>query len=122
MADQAKGAQIPKVALSSTFDHWQDMIRVPQRLAREPRKAPFGKKLLPVCTTGSPELPISSAGVGPADRADAAVPTQNLLAEIAGVGAELPFMDTPIRAECESACGDFQTAPAAESAAVWSFR
>jgi len=72
--------------------------------------------------TCAPQFPISGSSVGPADRANATVPLQNLLAKIARVAAEAPFVHAPIRTECEASCGDFQAAPTAERPAIVSLR
>ena len=122
MADKTQRAQVLKVALSSTFNHGQDMIRVPQRLAREPLEPPFSEKAQPVGPTRATQLRVGCASVDSADRADAPVPLKNLLAKVARVGAEAPFVDTPIRAECKTPRRDFESTPAAEGPAVAPFR
>lgn len=96
MAEQAQGAQILKIALSSPFRHRQDMIGIPEGLARELLEPPSGQKFLPVSPTRAPQLPVRRAGVDPADRANTPVALQNFLAKITGVAAEAPFVDTPI--------------------------
>jgi hypothetical protein len=118
VAEKAQGTQILKVALSSAFHHGQDMIGIPESLAREPLEPPSGQKPLPMCATRAPQFPVGSAGVDPADRANAPVPLQNLLAKITGVGTEAPFVDTPIRTERKAPHWDFQATPTAERPAV----
>ena len=81
MAEKTQGTQVLQVALSAAFDDGQDMIGVPQTLPVQPLEPPFGEKPQPVGTTGAPQLSIRSAGVNSADRADAPVPPQNLLAQ-----------------------------------------
>ncbi len=50
-----------------------------------------------------------------ADGADAAVAGEDLVAEVAGVGAETPLVDAVVAAEGAAAFGeDFEIAPAAE--------
>src|SRR5579862_9409855 len=114
MAQKTQSAQILKVALPSALRHGQDMVGVPEGLAREPFESPFREKPEPVCPSRAPQLCISSAGIDTADRANAVVPQQNLLAQITRVGAEAPFVHAPIRTERETPCRDFQGAPAAE--------
>jgi len=66
-------------------------------------------------TTGSFEGVISGDGVDAADGADAAVAGEDLVAEIAGVGAETPLVDAVVAAEGAAAFGeDLEFAPAAE--------
>jgi hypothetical protein len=122
MAEQAQGAQVLQVALAPSFHYRKNMIGVPQRLARESRKSPLREKPLPVGSARAPQLPIGGAGVDAANRANAAVPQQNLLAQVPGVGAEAPFVHTPIRTEGEAPRGDFQATPAAQRAAIRPFR
>jgi hypothetical protein len=122
MAEQAQGTQVLQVALSPAFHYRKNVIGVPERLARKPCESPLGEKPLPVGPARAPQLPIGGAGVDAADRAKSAVPQQNLLAKVPGVGAEAPFVDTPIRTEGKAPRWDFQTAPAAERAAIRPFR
>jgi adenylate cyclase len=70
----------------------------------------------------APQFPICSPGVDRADRANTAVPRQNLVAKIAGIGAQPPFVYAKIRAEGKAPRGDFQCTPAAERPAVFSLR
>lgn len=122
MAKNTESAQILKVALPPAFYNWQNMIGIPQRFALEPLEAPLREQLQPGGTARPAQLPISGASVDSAKRADAAVPDQNLLAKIPRVGAEAPFIYTPIRTECETALRNFETTPAAEVPAIRSLR
>jgi hypothetical protein len=74
-----------------------------------------------VNAAGALQVQISGAAVDTTNRADAAIPREYLLAQIAGVRAKAPLVDTPIRAESESAGGDLEIAPAAEGTAVPAF-
>jgi hypothetical protein len=56
-----------------------------------------------------------------ASSANAAIPFEHAFTEMTGIGAELPFFDAPIGAECEPARRNFEAAPAAEAAAVGTF-
>ena len=65
--------------------------------------------------TGSLEGVVGGDGVDVADGADAAVAGEDLVAEVAGVGAETPLMDAVVGAEGAAAFGeDLEIAPAAE--------
>jgi hypothetical protein len=121
VAEKTQGSQILKVAFSSAFYDGQNMISIPESLAREPLEPPFGEKPLPMGPTRAPQFPIGSAGVGSAYRANAPVPPQNLLAQVTGVGTEAPFVHTPIRTEREAPRWDFQATPTAEGPAVRPF-
>jgi hypothetical protein len=67
------------------------------------------------------QVKISRPAIDPADRTDALVAREYLLAQITGVRAKPPLMDTPIRAERESARRDLKVTPAAESPAILPF-
>ena len=65
--------------------------------------------------SGSFECVVGSDGVDVADGADAVIAGKDLVAEVAGVGAETPLVDTVVTAEGAAAFGeDFEIAPAAE--------
>src|SRR5579864_6533109 len=49
------------------------------------------------------------------------VALQHFLADIAGIGAQAPFVHAPVRAKSEPAFGDLKIAPAAQITAVRSF-
>ena len=69
--------------------------------------------------SGSLEGIVSGDGVDAADGADAAVAGEDLIAEVAGVGAETPLVDAVVAAEGAAAPGeDFQIAPAAEGKVI----
>jgi hypothetical protein len=62
---------------------------------------------------------IGGDGVDVADGADTAVAGEDLVAEVAGVGAEAPLVDAVVGAEGAAAFGDdFEIAPAAEGEIV----
>ena len=70
---------------------------------------------------GSFECRIDGDGIGLAEVADATVAGEDLVAEVAGVGAEAPLMDAEVGTEGSAAFGeDFELAPAAEGQAVGS--
>jgi hypothetical protein len=69
--------------------------------------------------SGSLECVVGGDGVYRADGADAAVAGEDLIAEVAGIGAETPLVDAVVRTEGAAAFGDdFEVAPAAEGEAV----
>ena len=72
---------------------------------------------------GSFEGVVSGDGVDLADSADAAVAGEDLVAEIAGVGAETPLVDAVVGAEGAAAFGDdFEFAPATEREVIGAAR
>ena len=114
--------RFPKIAFSPSFHNRQNVIGIPQRLAGEPLEPPFNEKAQPVGPTRAAQLRVGSASVDSADCANAPVPLHYLLAKVARVGAEAPFVNTPIRAECKAPRRDFEPTPAAEGPAVAPFR
>ena len=69
--------------------------------------------------SGSLEGVPGGDGVDVADGADAAVAGEDLVAEVAGIGAETPLVDAVVAAEGAASFGeDFEFAPAAEGQAV----
>jgi hypothetical protein len=71
---------------------------------------------------GSLEGIVGGDGVDVTDGADAMVASKNLVAEIAGVGAETPLVDAVVGAEGAAAFGeDFEFTPAAEGQVVGAF-
>jgi len=121
VADEAQGSEVGEIALAAAFRDRQNVIGVPQRSAIQTRETPAGEEFEAVRSTGPFQVNVGSAGINLAQRADAAVARQDLLAQIAGVGAKTPFVNAPIGTECETASGNFQVTPAAERAAVGSF-
>jgi hypothetical protein len=64
---------------------------------------------------GSLECIVGGDGVDRTDGADAVVAGEDLVAKIAGIGAETPLVDAIVAAEGSTAFGeDFELAPAAE--------
>jgi hypothetical protein len=70
-------------------------------------------------TAGSFEGVVGGDGVDRADGTDAVVAGEDLIAEIAEIGAETPLVDAVVAAEGAAAFGeDFKIAPAAEGEIV----
>jgi len=122
MTFQAQGADVFKVALTSTFHHWNDMVGIPQSLTEMAAQAPIQQSF----QAGGAAQPFDPAlgfqAIDPALRADAAVAFEDLFAEISGVAAQTPFFDTPGGAECPTAGRHLEITPAAQSAPVGSCR
>jgi hypothetical protein len=116
MAEEAEGAEVVEVALATAFGYGADVVGIPEAAADgdglhsvEAKAGGAGG------ASGSFEGVIGGDGVDGADSADAVVAGEDLVAEIAGVGAEAPLVDTVVAAEGAAAFGeDLQVAPAAE--------
>ncbi len=120
VAEEAEGAEVVEVALAAAFGDWTDVVGVPEA-------APGGDGFHAVeaeaggasRASGALEGVVGGDGVDGADGADAAVAGKDLVAEVAGVGAETPLVDAVVAAEGTAAFGqDFEFAPAAEGQIV----
>jgi hypothetical protein len=116
VAEEAEGAEIVEVALAAAFGYGTDVVGVPEGAADgdgahtvEAETGGSGR------ASGSLECCVGGDGVDVAAGADAAVASEDLVAEVAGVGAEAPLVDAVVAAEGAAAFGeDFEVAPAAE--------
>jgi len=124
VAGEAERAEVVEVALASAFRDGEDVVGVPEGAAAgdglhaiegEPRGAGW---------TSTPfEGVVDGDGIGLAESADAVVAGEDLVAEVAGIGAETPLVDAVVAAEGAAAFGeDFEIAPAAEGQVVRSER
>lgn len=120
MAHQTQSSNIGEVALSAAFGDRQNVIGVPQSPAIQTRESPTCEEFEAMRSTGALQVEVRRAGIHLAERAYSAIAHQHLLAQIAGVGAKTPFVNTPIRTERETASGNFEVTPAAEGSAVGS--
>jgi hypothetical protein len=120
MAEQAERAEVVEVALAAAFGYGANVVGVPE--AASGGDGLHAIEMQPGCaggTTGSFERVVGGDGVDVTDGADAVVAFEDLVAEVAGVGAETPLMDTVVAAEGAAAAGeDLEVAPAAEGKAV----
>jgi hypothetical protein len=124
MAEETEGAEVVEVALTTAFGYGADVVGVPEAAAGgdgfhavETEAGGTGG------ATGSFERVVGGDGVDAADGADAAVAGEDLVAEVAGVGAETPLVDAVVAAEGAAAFReDFEIAPAAERKVVWAER
>ena len=115
MAEDAEGAEIVEVALTSAFGYWANVVGIPQAAAggdglhgieAETRDAGGA--------SGSLESVVYGDGIDLAYGADAAIAGEDLIAEVAGIGTEAPLVDAVVAAEGAAAlCEDFEVAPAA---------
>jgi hypothetical protein len=116
VAEQAEGAEVVEVALAATFGYRADVVGVPEAAASgdglhavEMETGGAGR------SAGSLECVVGGDGIDRTDGADAVVAGEDLVAKVAGIGAETPLVDAVIAAEGAAAFGeDFEVAPAAE--------
>ena len=112
MTGQAKGADVFEIALASAFGHRQDVVRVPQALAMDGFHSPVAEHNFSGGAAGAVEPAERLHSVDSAECAAAAVAREDLLAEVPGIGAQAPGVDTIIGTERAPAAGNFHGTPA----------
>jgi hypothetical protein len=121
VAEKAEGAEVVEVALAAAFGYGTDVVGVPEGAASgdgfhavEAEAGGSGG------AAGSFEGVVGGDGVDLTDGADAVIAGEDLVAEVAGVGAETPLVNAVVAAEGASALGDdLEFAPTAEGESVW---
>ena len=120
VTEQAKGSEVVEVALAAAFGYGADVIGVPEAAAGGDGLHAVETQAGDACgAAGSLEGVVGGDAVDLADGADALVAGEDLVAEVARVGAETPLVDAVVGAEGAAAFGEnLQFAPAAEGQAV----
>ena len=120
MAEQTEGTKVIKIALAAAFGDGNDVIGIPKRSARrDGTHAKDAQTFLPGGAACAFEGGEDGQGIGIADRTAALVAGEDLIAQIAGIGAETPLVDAELRAEGAPAPGqDLKIAPAAERQSI----
>lgn len=118
MAENAERPEVQQIAFAAALDYRHDVVGVPQRFTIEPLQSPFIEQLQAMRAAGAFQPGEGGAGIHAANRADAAVAGEHPIAKIARIGAELPFIDAPVRAKRESPRRNFEVAPTAERPSV----
>jgi hypothetical protein len=120
VAEETEGAEVVEVALAAAFGYGADVVGVPQAAACGDGLHAVEMEAGGACgAAGTFERVVGGNGVDVADGAGAAVAGEDLFAEVAGIGAETPLVDTVVGAEGAAAFGeDFEITPAAEGEVV----
>ena len=113
MALQAQRADVRQVAFAAALNDRCDMVGIPQCPARIDLNAPFVPGPQPCRSAQLSEVVIRGLAIGAANSAYAPVALEDLFPNVPGIAAELPLIDTPLRAEGDPAFGDFKVAPTA---------
>lgn len=116
---EAEGAHVGEVAFAAAFGNGDDVIGIPKSFSAA--EIPASKGTSASGASEAFDVMKLSRAIEAADGADAAIPFENALAEMAGIGAQLPFLNAPFGTEGEATGRDFKLAPAAETAPVGSF-
>lgn len=121
MTEQAERADVVEVALASAFSDRQDVIGIPQTATTRD-----GFHSVEAQTSGSSwsastlQRSIGCDGVDLTDGAAAAVASEDLITEVARVGAQTPLVNAVVAAERTATFGeDLKIAPAAQREAIW---
>jgi hypothetical protein len=121
MTEQAERPDVIEVALAATFGDGDDVIGLPQAAAAG--DALHSIKPHARLARGTPrplECSEGSQRVDSADGAASAIASEDLIAEIARVGAKTPLVYAVVAAEGAAAFGeDLELTPPAERQAVW---
>jgi hypothetical protein len=116
VAEETEGAEVVEVALTAAFGDRADVVGVPQAATRG--DGSHSVEMQAGCTGGAArtfECVVGGDGVDLAGGADTTVASEDLIAEIARVGAKTPLVDTVVAAKGAAAFGeDFELAPTAE--------
>ncbi len=97
MALEAKRAHVGQIALAASLGYGDDVVRIPERFSAA--HAPCSHRF---CARGAAQLfhaPQFCDAIDSALGADAAIALKDSIAQMAGITAQLPFLDAPIRAE-----------------------
>jgi hypothetical protein len=97
MAFQTESAQIGQIAFPAPFRYRHNMIGIPERLTV--LQLPFFQGSQFRNPTQALYMRPFRDAVQTAKSADAAIPFPYSLSQVAGIGAEFPFFDTPVRTE-----------------------
>ena len=124
MTEKAERTDVLQIALAAALGYGQDVVRIPQAAAAgdglHPIEAETGGARW---ASGSLESSVGGDAVDMADGAAATIASENLVAEIAGIGAETPLVDAVVTAEGATAFGkNLKLAPAAERQTVGPLR
>lgn len=122
MTPQAKRADVLEVALTSAFDHRNDVIGIPQGFARAGAQTPVHQERCTMWSAGIAKLSSRDDGIGSTYSADATIAFKDSFTEISGLGAQFPLMHAELGTERVAAAWDFEGAPAAEAAAIGTAR
>jgi hypothetical protein len=120
VTEQAEGAEVVEVALATALGYGTDVVGVPEAAADgDGLHAVESEAGGPGWASSSFEGVVGCYGVDLANGADAAIAGEDVVAKVAGIGAETPLVDAVVGAEGAAAFGEnFQFAPAAERQAV----
>ncbi len=111
MAAQAKRSNIREIALTSAFNNRNNVIRIPEALARTATQSPTRQERRTICAARIAEPACFCDGVHSTAGANAAIAMKHLFAKICRLGAKLPLVHAKLRAEGVASAWDFKRTP-----------
>jgi hypothetical protein len=123
VTEEAEGADVVEIALTAAFCYREYVVGIPEAAAAgDGFEAIETESCGAGGTPGTFECGIGGDGVDVADGTVAAVASKDLVAKVAGVGAEAPLVDAVVGTEGTAAFSeDFKVAPTAQWEAVGAF-
>jgi len=122
VAAQAERADVVEVAFASTFNHGNDVVRIPEAATPALPDRPVLQLCLTAGAAGTPELPKRGYGVHMTQGAEAAVAQEHLFTQVSRLRAQLPLMNAVCRAEAKAAARNLERTPAAQTPIVGTTR
>jgi hypothetical protein len=92
MAEQAQSPHVVEIALPSAFFHREDVVGIPQAFSHAFLQSPVTHQGEPILTACSLQPHLLANRIDSAMGADPSISLQDLLAQIGGLGAQLPFV------------------------------
>jgi hypothetical protein len=92
------------------------MVGIPQAFSAA--QVPFGSGAMTGASAESAQMDVSRGTICAAKSTYAAIPFEHFFTQVSRIGAQLPFVNAPIRTECRTAGRDFEVTPAAEISPV----
>ncbi len=123
VAEEAERAEVIEVALAAAFGYGEDVVGVPQAAAAgDGFHAVEAQACGACCSSRALQGIVGGDGIDAAEGTASAVAGEDVVAQVAGVGAHAPLMDAVVGAKGSAAFrDDLEIAPAAERKAVGTF-
>jgi hypothetical protein len=117
VAPEAKSPEIGKIALTPSFGHRKDMVRIPEAFSLGIH-VKLALQCFPFLQRNQLKPAVELNGIQTADRADASIAPKHLFAQIAGIRSQTPLVNAAVVAESPSALRHFNLAPSADTSAM----
>lgn len=112
------GCEYSPGRIPAALDDGDNVIRVPQAGAPTASRLPVLQQSRSIRSPRPPQLSQRRCSIDAARSANPLIAQKHLLAQIAGLGPQLPFVHAIAGAECKSSSRDLQRAPPAQAAST----